>query len=71
MSWNFGFSKNLVLKLLYKLGLFHIVLEKSSQKISLTFIETQNLPKLQNLDVDLQISHFEWTLHKGRRKIHI
>ena len=32
---------------------------------------TQNLSKLQNLDVDSQISHFEWTLHNGRRKIPI
>ena len=23
------------------------------------------------MDVDSQISHFEWTLHNGRRKIHI
>ena len=42
-----------------ELGLFHIVLEEKSQKISLTIIESQNLPNLQNLDVDSQISHFE------------
>ena len=71
MSWNIGFSRNLLLKLHNKLGLFHIVLEEKSQKISLTIIESQNLPNLQNLDVDSQISHFEWTLHNGRRKIHI
>ena len=51
--------------------LFHIVLEEKPQKISLTIIESQNLPNLQNLDVDSQISHFEWILHNGRRKIHI
>ena len=71
MSWNIGFSRNLLLKLHNKLGLFHIVLEEKSQKISLTIIESQNLPNLQNLDVDSQISLFEWTLHNGRRKIHI
>ena len=71
MSWNNGFSRKLILKLHNKLGFFHIVLEKKSQKISLTFIESQNLPNLQNLDVDSQISHFEWILHNGRRKIHI
>ena len=49
------------------MGLFHIVQEEKSQKISLTIIESQNLPNLQNLDVDSQISHFEWTLHNGRR----
>ena len=71
MSWNIGFSRNLLLKLYNKLGLFHIVLEEKSQKISLTVIESQNLPILQNLDIDSQISHFVWTLHNGRRKIHI
>ena len=67
MSWNIGFSRNLVLKL-NKLGLFHIVLQEKSQKFSLTFLESQNLPKLQNLDTESQISQFEWTLHNGRRK---
>ena len=62
MSWNIGFLRNLLLKLHNKLGLFHYVIEKKSQKISLTIIESQNLPNLQNLDVDSQISHFEWTL---------
>ena len=71
MSWNISFSRNLLLKLHNKLGLFHIVLEEKSQKIPLTIIEYQNLTNLQNLDVDSQISHFEWTLHNGRRKIHI
>ena len=71
MSWNIGFLRNLLLKLHNKLGLFHIVLEEKSQKNSLTIIESQNLPNLQNLDVDSQKSHFEWTLHNGRRKMHI
>ena len=69
MSWNIGFSRNLVLKLQNKLGLFHIVLKEKSQKLSLTVLESQNLPKLQDLDTESQISQFEWTLHNGRRKI--
>ena len=69
MSWNIGFSRNLVLKLQNKLGLFHIVLQEKSQKFSLTVLESQNLPKLQDLDTESQISQFEWTLHNGRRKI--
>ena len=69
MSWNIGFSRNLVLKLQNKLGLFHIVLQEKSQKFSLTVLESQNLPKLQNLDTESQISQFEWTLHNGKRKI--
>ena len=68
MSWNIGFSRNLVLKLQSKLGLFHIVLQKKSQKFSLTNLESQNVPKLQDLDTESQISQFEWTLHNGRRK---
>ena len=56
---NNDFPRNLMLKLCNKMGLFHIVLEEKSQKISLTFIESQNLPNLQNLDVHSQISHFE------------
>ena len=64
MSWNigFGFSRNLVLKLQNKLGLFHIVLQEKFQKFSLTFLESQNLPKLQDLDTKSQISQFMWTL---------
>ena len=68
MSWNIGFSRNLVLKLQNKMGLFHIVLQEKSQKFSLTVLESQNLPKLQDLDTESQISQFEWTLHNGRRK---
>ena len=64
------FSRNLILKLHNKLGLFQIVLEEKFQKISLTILESQSLTNLPNLDVDTQISHFEWTLHNGRRKIH-
>ena len=69
MSWNIGFSRNLVLKLEKKLGLFHIVLQEKSQKNSLTVLESQNLPKLQELDTESQISQFDWTLHYGRRKV--
>ena len=65
MSWNIGFSRKLILKLHSKLGLFYIVLEEKSQKISLTILELQNLINMQKLDVVLQISHFEWTLHNG------
>ena len=68
MSWNIGFSRNLVLKLQNKLGFFHIVLQEKSQKFSLTCLESHSLPKLQDLDTESQISQFEWTLHNGRRK---
>ena len=32
-------------------------------------MESQNLPKLQDLDTKSQISQFEWTLHIARRKV--
>ena len=31
-------------------------------------MESQNLPNLQGLDTESQISQFEWTLHNGGRK---
>ena len=51
------------------MGFFHIVLQEKSQKCSLTVLESQILPKLQDLDTESQISQFEWTLHIGRRKV--
>ena len=69
MSWNIGFSRNLLLKLQIKLGHFHIVLQEKTQKFSLTVLESQNLPKLRDLDTESQISQFQWTLHNGRRKV--
>ena len=70
MNWNIEFSRKLILKLHNKLRTFQKILLEKSQKISLTVTETQNSPNLQNLNVS-QISHFEWTLHKGRGKIFI
>ena len=52
-----------------KLGFFHIVLQEKSKKLSLTILESQNLPKWQDLDTELQISQFEWSLHNGRRRV--
>ena len=46
MSWDLDFSKNHVLKLQNKLRVFHIVLQEKSQKLSLTVLESQILPKL-------------------------
>ena len=62
MSWNIGFSRNLVLKPQNQLGLFHIVLQEKFQKFSLRVLESQSLPKLQDLDTESQISQFIWTL---------
>ena len=69
MSWNIGNSRNLYLNMKNKLGLYHVVLSNQDQKLSLTILEAQNLPNLKNLDIDSQISSFEWTLHNGRRRV--
>ena len=66
----YWFFKILNLKFHNKLVFFHIFLDEKSQRFSLTIIESQKLPNLQNFDVDSQITKFEWTLHNGRRKIH-
>ena len=68
MSWKIGFSRNLVLKLQSKLGVFHIALQENSQKFSQTVLDSQKLLKLQDMDRESEISQFELTLHNGRRK---
>ena len=60
MSWSIGFFQAS-----QKMGYFHFILQEKSQKISLTVLESQILPNLQNLDINYQISNFEWTLHNG------
>ena len=67
----YWFFRKLNCKIHTILALFHIFIEEKSHKIPLTIIKYQNLPNLQNLDVDSQISHFEWTLHNSRRDIQI
>ena len=69
MSWNIGNLFNLFLGLKDKLGIYHVFLKKEEQKLFLTILESQNLPKLGEIDKKSQISNFEWTLHNGRRKI--
>ena len=44
------------------LGLSHIVSKEKSQKFLLKILESQTLPKLQDLDTESQISKFERTL---------
>ena len=70
MSWIIGFSRNLVLKL-KKIETFSYRLQEKLQKLSLTFLESQNLQKLQDLDTESQISQFDWDLQNGRRKVKI
>ena len=50
MSWNIGDNRNLFLKLKTKLGLYHVELKSkdSPGKITLTLVETQQLPGCQS-----------------------
>ena len=72
MSWNIGDNRNLFLKLKTKLGLYHVELRKptkSPEKITLTLVETQQLPDIEKADSKDEISSLKWTIYNGRRKV--
>ena len=71
MSWNIGDNRNLVLKLKTKLGLYHIELKSkdSPGKITLTLVETQQLPDMEKVDPRDQSSCLKWTIYNSRRKV--
>ena len=52
MSWNIGDNRNLFLKLKTKLGLYHVEhgSKDSPEKITLTLVETQQLPDIKKSD---------------------
>ena len=71
MSWNIGDNRNLFLKLKSKLGLHHVELKSkdSPGKITLTLVETQQLPDFEKTDSKDEISCLKWTIYNGRRKV--
>ena len=71
MSWNIGDNRNLFLKLKTKLGLYHVELKSkdSPEKITLTLVETQQLPDIEKSDSRDEISCLKWTIYNGRRKV--
>ena len=71
MSWNIGDNRNLFLKLKTKLGLYHVELKSkdSPEKITLTLVETQQLPHIEKTDSRDEISCLKWTIYNGRRKV--
>ena len=71
MSWNIGDNRNLFLKLKTKLGLYHVELKSkdSPEKITLTLVETQQLPDIEKSDSKDEISRLKWTIYNGRRKV--
>ena len=71
MSWNIGDNRNLFLKLKSKLGLYHVVPttpKTSSEKPTLTVVEIQQLPDIEETDSKEEISCLKWTIYNGRRK---
>ena len=58
MSWSIGDNRNLFLKLKTKLGRYHVELKSkgSPEKITLTLVETQQLPDIQKADSKDEIS---------------
>ena len=71
MSWNIGNNRNLFLKLKTKLGLYHVEVKSkdSPEKITLTLVETQQLPDIEKADSKDELSCFKWTIYNGRRKV--
>ena len=71
MSWNIGDNRNLFLKLKTKLGLYHVELKSKSspEKITLTLVETQQLPDIEEVDSRDEICCLNWTIYNGRRKV--
>ena len=71
MSWNIGDNRNLFLKLKTKLGLYHVELKSKDfpEKITLTRVETQQLPDIEKTDSRKDISCLKWTIYNGRRKV--
>ena len=71
MSWNIGDNRDLFLKLKTKLRLSHVELKSknSPEKITLTLVETPELPDIEKTDSKDEISCLKWTIYNGRRKV--
>ena len=71
MSWKFGDNRNRFLKLKTKLGLYYVELKSKNcpEKITLTLVETQQLPDIEEADSKDEISCLKWTIYNGRRKV--
>ena len=75
MSRKIGDNRILFFKLKTKktkLGLYHVELTSkpidSPKKITLTLVETQQLPDIEKVDSEDEISCLKWTIYIGREK---
>ena len=71
MSWNIEDNRNLFLKVKTKLGLYHVELRSkdSPEKITLTLVEIQQLPDIEQSDSKDEMSCSKRTIYNGRRKV--
>ena len=71
MSWNIGDNRNLFLKLKSKLILYLVELKSKDfpEKITLTLVETQQLPDIDKTDSKDEISCLKRTIYNGRTKL--
>ena len=72
MNGNIGDNRNIFLKLKSKLGLYHVELRKaknSREKITLTLVETQQLPDIEKFGSKDEISCLKRTFYNGGRKV--
>ena len=71
MSLSIGDNRNLFLKLKTKLGLYDVELRSkfSPKKITLTLIETLQLPDIEKADSKDEIFCLKWTIYNGRREV--
>ena len=71
MSWITGDNRNIFLKLKTKLGLYHVELKSkdSPEKITLTLVETQQLPDIEKVNSKDENSCLKWIIYNGGRKV--
>ena len=72
MSWNIGENRNLFRKLKSKLGLYHVALttpKTSPEKFTLSLVEMQQFPEIEQVDSKNEIFCLKWTIYNGRRNV--
>ena len=63
MNWDIGCSRIIFLSLRDKSKFFCVILHYELKRYSYTVLEAQNFPKLENLDVEFQISEFKFFIY--------
>ena len=72
MNWNIGGNRNLFFKLKSKWVLYHVAIttpKTSPGKLTLTVVQMQQVPNIENTDSKEEISHLKWKIYNGRRKV--